>query len=76
MMAHRDYKWASNRARYEYNENTVDQHGMGKRDEELENELFEANSADQQTTLDFSKYERIPVRVERGSAPPPIKTVR
>jgi hypothetical protein len=74
-LQHRNYNWASNRARYEFNENAVDDQGMAPRDAELEAELFEENSAEQQTTLDFSKYEKIPVRVERGSAPHPIKSV-
>lgn len=72
---HRSYNWASNRARYEYNENAVDEQGMAPRDATLEAELFEENSAEQQTSLDFSKYKKIPVRVERGTAPPPIKNV-
>ncbi|KAL7312593.1 hypothetical protein PS15m_008345 [Mucor circinelloides] len=72
-LQHRSYNWASNRARYEFNENAVDEHGMAPRDATLEAELFEENSAEQQTSLDFSKYEKIPVRVERGTAPPPIR---
>lgn len=71
----RNYNWASNRARYEFNENAVDDQGMAPRDSALEAELFEENSAEQQTQLDFSKYEKIPVRVERGSCPNPIKSV-
>ena len=74
-LQHRNYNWASNRARYEYNENALDEQGMAPRDSELEAELFEANSAEQQTTIDFSKYEKIPVRVERGAAPKPILSV-
>lgn len=74
-LQHRSYNWASNRARYEFNENAVDEHGMAPRDATLEAELFEENSAEQQTSLDFSKYEKIPVRVERGTAPPPIRNV-
>jgi hypothetical protein len=74
-LQHRSYNWASNRARYEFNENAVDDQGMAPRDATLEAELFEENSAEQQTSLDFSKYEKIPVRVERGTAPPPIKNV-
>ena len=75
-LAHRNYNWASNRARYEFNENAVDDQGRAVRDSELEKELFEENSSEQQTQLDFSKYEKIPVRVERGAPPPPIRTVR
>lgn len=71
--AYRDYQWASNRARYEYNENAVDENGMAPRNEELEKELFENN--EQQGSIDFSKYEKIPVKVERGTAPPPIRNV-
>jgi hypothetical protein len=74
-LQHRNYNWASNRARYEFNENAIDEQGLAPRDAELEAELFEENSAEQQTTLDFSKYEKIPVRVERGNAPHPIKSV-
>lgn len=74
-MAHRNYNWASNRARYEFNENAIDENGMAPRNTELENELFEENSGEQQTQLDFAKYKKIPVRVERGAAPQPIKTV-
>lgn len=74
-LQHRNYNWASNRARYEFNENAVDSQGMAARDATLEAELFEENSAEQQSQLDFSKYEKIPVRVERGSAPPPIRSV-
>lgn len=74
-LQHRNYNWASNRARYEFNENAVDEQGLAPRDAELEAELFEENSVEQQTTLDFSKYEKIPVRVERGSAPRPIQSV-
>lgn len=73
-MQHRSYKWASNRARYEYNENAVGDDGMAPRDEELENELFGAGNSDH-TGLDFSKYKNIPVRVERGNAPSPIPNV-
>ncbi|KAI8973314.1 hypothetical protein BDF20DRAFT_945792 [Mycotypha africana] len=73
-LQHRNYNWASNRARYEYNENAIDANGMAPRDAALEQELFEENAAEQQTTLDFSKYASIPVRVERGTAPPPIKS--
>ncbi|CAO3670851.1 unnamed protein product [Rhizopus stolonifer] len=69
--AYRDYKWASNRARYEYNENALDENGMAPRDEALEKELFENN--EQQGAIDFSKYAKIPVKIERGSAPPPIR---
>ncbi|RCH89427.1 hypothetical protein CU098_003520, partial [Rhizopus stolonifer] len=69
--AYRDYKWASNRARYEYNENALDENGMAPRDETLEKELFENN--EQQGAIDFSKYAKIPVKIERGSAPPPIR---
>jgi ATP-dependent RNA helicase DDX3X len=69
--AYRDYQWASNRARYEYNENAVDENGMAPRNEELEKELFENN--EQQGSIDFSKYEKIPVKVERGAVPPPIR---
>jgi hypothetical protein len=75
-MARRNYNWASNRTRYEFNGNAVDENGMAPRDSTLEAELFEENSAEQQTQLDFSKYEKIPVRVERGAAPRPIKTVK
>lgn len=75
-LAHRSYNWASNRSRYEFNENAVDENGMGSRDATLEAELFEENSSEQQTQLDFSKYEKIPVRVERGAAPPPIRNVK
>lgn len=75
-LQHRNYGWASNRARYEFNENAVDDQGMAPRDATLESELFEENSAEQQTQLDFSKYEKIPVRVERGTAPNPIRSVK
>lgn len=74
-LAHRNYNWASNKARYEFNENAVDEQGMAARDDTLEKELFEENAAEQQTHLNFSKYEKIPVKVERGQAPPPIKSV-
>ncbi|KAI7865127.1 P-loop containing nucleoside triphosphate hydrolase protein, partial [Spinellus fusiger] len=67
----RSYNWASNRARYEYNENAVTEDGEPPRDATLENELFE-QCTENQTTLDFSKYESIPIRVERGEAPTPI----
>ncbi|KAG0760439.1 hypothetical protein G6F24_008319 [Rhizopus arrhizus] len=70
--AYRDYQWASNRARYEYNENAVDENGMAPRNESLEKELFDN---EQQGAIDFSKYEKIPVKVERGTAPPPIRNV-
>ncbi|GAA5806209.1 hypothetical protein HPULCUR_011740 [Helicostylum pulchrum] len=73
-LQHRNYNWASNRARYEFNENAVDDQGLAPRDSALESELFEENSAEQQTQLDFSKYEKIPVRVERGNCPNPIKS--
>ncbi|KAI7903030.1 P-loop containing nucleoside triphosphate hydrolase protein [Cokeromyces recurvatus] len=73
-LQHRNYNWASNRARYEYNENAIGEDGMAPRDPTLEAELFEQNAADQQTPLDFSKYQKIPIRVERGQAPPPIKS--
>lgn len=75
-LAHRSYNWASNRSRYEFNENAVDEQGMGSRDATLEAELFEENSSEQQTQLDFSKYEKIPIRVERGTAPQPIRNVK
>lgn len=75
-LAHRSYNWASNRSRYEFNENAVDEQGMGSRDATLEAELFEENSSEQQTQLDFSKYEKIPIRVERGAAPQPIRNVK
>jgi hypothetical protein len=75
-LQHRNYGWASNRARYEFNENAVDDQGMAPRDSALEAELFEENSAEQQSQLDFSKYEKIPVRVERGNAPNPIRSVK
>lgn len=70
--AYRDFKWASNRSRYEYNENTVDENGMAPRDEALEQELF---GSERQDGIDFSKYAKIPVKVERGAAPPPIRSV-
>ncbi|KAI9266994.1 P-loop containing nucleoside triphosphate hydrolase protein [Sporodiniella umbellata] len=69
--AYRDYKWASNRARYEYNENAVDENGLAPRNESLENELFD--SSEQQGAIDFSKYAKIPVKIERGVAPAPIR---
>ncbi|CAO3691015.1 unnamed protein product [Rhizopus stolonifer] len=69
--AYRDYKWASNRARYEYNENAIDENGMAPRNENLENELFD--NSEQQGAIDFSKYAKIPVKIERGAAPPPIR---
>ncbi|KAL0096715.1 P-loop containing nucleoside triphosphate hydrolase protein [Phycomyces blakesleeanus] len=69
----RSYNWASNRARYEYNENAVGKDGEAPRDEKLESELFE-QASENQTSLDFSKYESIPIRVERGEAPRPIVT--
>lgn len=73
----RFYNWASSRARYEYNPNTVDENGMAPRDVELEKALFETDAAEQQTTLDFSRYENIPIRVERaeGIDLQPVKTV-
>jgi hypothetical protein len=74
-LAHRNYNWASNRARYEFNENAVDENGMAPRDSTLEAELFEENSDAQQTHLDFSKYEKIPVKIERGQGPQPIRSV-
>ncbi|KAI8376277.1 uncharacterized protein BYT42DRAFT_638460 [Radiomyces spectabilis] len=70
----RTFNWASNRSRYEYNENAVGEDGLALRDEKLEQELFEVDAAEQQTTLDFSRYESIPIRVQRGEAPPPIKS--
>ncbi|CAO3590513.1 unnamed protein product [Absidia cylindrospora] len=72
----RFYNWASSRARYEYNASNVDENGLAPRDEELEKELFETDAAEQQTTLDFSRYENIPIRVERaeGLDLQPVKT--
>ncbi|KAF7727786.1 hypothetical protein EC973_007017 [Apophysomyces ossiformis] len=70
----RYYNWASNRARYEYNENAVSEDGIAPRDEKLEAELFEADADAQQTTLDFSKYESIRKVVMRGSHPPEIRS--
>ncbi|CAO3617508.1 unnamed protein product [Cunninghamella echinulata] len=69
----RNYNWASNCARYEYNSSSLDEKGMAPRDAELEKDLFETGM-DNQTTLDFSRYENIPIRIERGNAPNPIKT--
>jgi hypothetical protein len=73
----RFYNWASSRNRYEFNANNVDENNMGARDAELEKELFETDAAEQQTTLDFSRYENIPIRVERadGMDLKPVKTV-
>lgn len=71
----RSYNWASNRARYEYNENAVGEDGMAPRDKELEAELFGTDPSEQQTPLDFSKYANIPITVERGDAPPPVQSV-
>ncbi|KAI8096662.1 P-loop containing nucleoside triphosphate hydrolase protein [Halteromyces radiatus] len=62
----RFYNWASSRSRYEYNENNLDENGMAKRDIELEKELFEQDAGDQQTPLDFSRYDNIPVTIERA----------
>ncbi|KAI7860004.1 hypothetical protein BDC45DRAFT_601488 [Circinella umbellata] len=70
----RSYNWASNRVRYEYNENAVGEDGMAPRDEALEGELFGVDPTEQHTPLDFSKYANIPVSVERGEAPTPVKT--
>ncbi|KAI9266795.1 P-loop containing nucleoside triphosphate hydrolase protein [Phascolomyces articulosus] len=70
----RSYNWASNRVRYEYNENAVGEDGMAPRDEALEGELFGVDPTEQHTPLDFSKYANIPVTVERGDAPTPVKT--
>lgn len=69
---YRSYEWASNRVRYEYNENAVDESGMAPRDEELEKQLFGESVHE---GLDFSKYASIPVHVERGQAPPRIRSV-
>ncbi|KAG1042069.1 hypothetical protein G6F43_011971 [Rhizopus delemar] len=69
--AYRDYQWASNRARYEYNENTVDENGMASRNEELEKELFEND--EQQGAIDFSKYEKIPVKFDEADLHPVMK---
>ncbi|ORX45715.1 DEAD-domain-containing protein [Hesseltinella vesiculosa] len=71
--AFRSYKWASSRARYEYNANNLDENGMARRNADLEKELFDDN-AEQQTTLDFSRYESIRVSVERGERPEPLKS--
>lgn len=71
----RAYNWASNRVRYEYNENAVDEDGMAPRDEKLEAELFGFDPTEQHTPLDFSKYANIPIHVERGEAPAPVKDV-
>ncbi|KAG0166377.1 hypothetical protein DFQ28_005964 [Apophysomyces sp. BC1034] len=68
----RYYNWASNRARYEYNENAVGEDGVAPRDDKLEAELFEADADAQQTTLDFSKYDSIRKVVMRGAHPPEI----
>ncbi|KAI7887112.1 DEAD-domain-containing protein [Lichtheimia hyalospora FSU 10163] len=69
----RAYNWASNRARYEYNENAVGEDGMAPRDEKLEAELFGFDPTEQHTPLDFSKYANIPINIERGDAPAPVK---
>ncbi|KAG1149201.1 hypothetical protein G6F37_004197 [Rhizopus arrhizus] len=69
--AYRDYQWASNRARYEYNENAADENGMAPRNEELEKELFENN--EQQGSIDFSKYEKIPVKFDEAYLHPVMK---
>lgn len=71
----RAYNWASNRVRYEYNENAVGEDGMAPRDEKLEAELFGFDPTEQHTPLDFSKYANIPIHVERGEAPAPVKDV-
>ena len=48
---------------------------MAPRDEALEGELFGVDPTEQHTPLDFSKYANIPISVERGEAPTPVKTV-
>ncbi|KAI8146123.1 hypothetical protein BJV82DRAFT_655020 [Fennellomyces sp. T-0311] len=70
----RAYNWASNRVRYEYNENAIGEDGMAPRDEKLEAELFGLDPTEQHTPLDFSKYAKIPISVERGEAPPAVQT--
>ncbi|KAI8070346.1 P-loop containing nucleoside triphosphate hydrolase protein [Gongronella butleri] len=69
----RAYKWASSRARYEYNANALDENGMAPRNPELEKELFEDASGEQQTTLDFSRYESIPVKFDAADLHPVMK---
>lgn len=71
----RAYNWASNRARYEFNENAIGEDGMAPRDEKLEAELFGFDPTEQHTPLDFSKYANIPINIERGEAPAPVKDV-